>query len=156
MDNEKMMNDIMENIKNGDKIPSDLINQARRLANSKKGREILKELNDKGINKDFLDKAMQSQKPIFNKNVLIIRPNGIVKLRKINDTNECPSILHANKPINIDCKMENVKIWYDSDIKFINKRASKLANVDVHGIAIVYHIENDLSINELITFEKLK
>ena len=159
MDNTKMMNEIMENIKDVDHIPADLINQARKLANSKAGRDILKELNNSGINKEFIEKAIQSQKaPIGDKQVLIIRPNGIVKTKKIIMTDGCPSFLHANKPVDIICTKLNmnktIKIWYDSDIKYVNKRASKYTNITIHGIAIIYSESGDLTVNELLVAEK--
>lgn len=124
--NEEQLRDMMQNI---DKIPSDVIAQARKFANTRAGREMIKEM---GQQIDMENFKIPNQNTL---NVLVIRPNGIVKTRSIVISEDCPSILHATTPTKII--FNDYIVWYDASIKSINKKASKWLNQNVGGMVIV-------------------
>ena len=124
---EQMVKDLLQNI---DQIPSDMIARARKLANTRAGREMIKEMGQKGIDKDMIEKLMQEEKPL--QQVLVIRPNGMYKLRF---TSDGASLLHATIPTSI--QKDTYTVWYDGNNKTINKRASKWLGFNVGGMIVV-------------------
>ncbi len=132
MDDETIK-EMLKNIQNLDQIPSDMIAKAKKLSNTRAGREMIKEMHDKGINKEMIEKILTKKSETVT--VLVIRPNGIVKPREITLNEECPSILHAILPTKI--VKDQYCIWYDANIKTINKKASKWLGVNVGGMIVI-------------------
>lgn len=122
---EQMVKDLLQNI---DQIPSDMIARARKLANTRAGREMIKEMGQKGIDKDMIEKLMQE--PVPSEQVLVIRPNGMYKLRLGDE-----KLLRATTPTSIN--KDTYTVWYDANNKTINKRASKWLGFNVGGMIVV-------------------
>ena len=146
-----------------DKIPPDLLKQAQKMANSREGKKIIKELNNKGINQESVKKAMSCNNPECQdqsccklRKVIIMRQNGVIKLKDIPYSEAAPSFLHATKPmsmhkiINADLQ---IKVWYDADVKGINKRATNILKQRIAGVVIFYN-DHDISIEEFLKLEK--
>lgn len=111
-------------------VPSDVIARANKLINTRAGQEMIKEIQEKGINREMIENLIKPNQKVF-----IIRPNGIVKSRLISLSDECPSILHATTPIKVI--KDNCIVWYDSHIKTVNKKASKWLGFNVGGVVVV-------------------
>ena len=133
---EEAVKEILGNLQNLDKIPSDMIAQARKLVNTRAGKEMLQEMTNKGINQEMITNMMKEHmvKEEY-RTVLVIRPNGMIKQRSIVVSDECPSILHAIKPIK---KIhQHYEVWYDEQHKNINKKASKWLGFNVCGMVVI-------------------
>lgn len=139
----EMLKNLITGLQNAENIPSDMILKARRLINTPKGREILKNLESQGITQESIAK-MFNPPPVPKKNGILIRPNGMMKNKMI--TNDEP--LEGSDIQSTTIVINNITItaWYDAKIKCINKRASKLLNMNVGG-QVVLTAEQDLSIN---------
>lgn len=111
-------------------IPSDFIVKARQFMNTKQGKEMIKQLNDQGINPDMLAKLI-GRKP--NQAVVVIRNNGIMKSKLSNDNYK--ETFSTSYVTVIDDIL--VTAWYDDKNKFLNKKASKILNHDVYGQVIL-------------------
>lgn len=131
--NEAMIKEMLQNIQNLDQIPSDLMARAKKLTNTRAGREMIKEMSNKGINKEMVEKLMKEEKQTVN--VLVIRANGIVKSRQIVINDDYPTILHATLPTKYI--KNNYSIWYDANIKTINKKATKWLGFNVGGMIVI-------------------
>lgn len=130
--------EILNEIINGnlDKIPPDMIMKAKRLMDTRAGREMLKDLQKKGIDQEYVNKMIEDQKPIIvKKSVLVIRPNGIIKSKLVGE--ECPLQGSDIQFIIIKLNNQNVIAWYDQKIKTTNKRASKILNMKVGGMVVL-------------------
>lgn len=124
-----------------DNIPEDILQQAKKLANTKKGREILNDIDKNGIIKNLLNEN--------KKKIIMIRPNGIIKIQMIqeNDLQTLQVKIIKKQNYTITC-------WYDSKNKFINKRASKFLNEKVGGHVYVY-LDEDITISLFLQIEKI-
>lgn len=134
-----MDEEMIKNIKNNN-IPSDLMARAKKIINTPAGREMIKEMGEKGITKEMIEQLMIPK--VETVKVLLIRPNGIVKTRMMASTDECPSLLHATTPTKYI--KEQYTVWYDANIKTINRKASKWLGFNVGGVIII--MGNDLDI----------
>ena len=130
---ENSIKEMLENIQNLDKIPPDLIARARRLTNTRAGREMIKEMENKGINKEMIEKLMPAKADTID--VLVMRPNGIVKSRKMQtDASNC-SLLHATTPMKV--VKNDYTVWYDASILTTNKKASQWLGFNVGGMIVI-------------------
>ena len=144
------------NLDNFNNIPPNLLKQARKFANTKAGREMLKELDDKGINRESIQKTLLPQKNIGElKSVIIIRPNGCIKTKliDINDlTDKGPTLLHAVFPVKLiynSLTKKNLIVWYDNINKYTNKKASKMIGTTVGGLVIIYSPDSNIQLHDL-------
>lgn len=137
----EMLKNLITGLQNADDIPSDMILKARKLINTPKGREILKNLESQGITQESIAKMLNP--PVHKKTGILIRPNGIMKNKMII---EAP--LEGSDVQSTTIVINNIVItaWYDAKVKCINKRASKLLNMNVGG-QVVLTADQDLSIN---------
>lgn len=117
------------------RVSPDMMLQARRLMNTRAGREMIKEMEEKGIDQNVMQNILKVEETV---KVLIIRPNGIVKYKNIKNT-ECP--LNGTTPTKII--KGNYTVWYDANIKHVNKKATKWLNMNVGGMIIVMGDELD-------------
>lgn len=131
----------MASLKNFDNIPPDMINRARRLLDTPKGREMMKNLQN---NQDNIQNMMQNLQEKSKKGILI-RPNGIVKLKIINNV---PLEGTDVQFVIIKLKNQNITAWYDANNKNINKNASKLLNIMVGGMVVLCG-EDDITLDIL-------
>jgi len=136
-----MLKNLVNGLQNADNISPDMIMQAKRLINTPKGREILKNLEKQGITQDTIRKLID--KPvIIRKTGILIRPNGIIKIKVIND-----EPLQGSDIQSINIVINNIAItaYYDAKMKTINKKASKLLNMNVGGQVVL--VGDDLTID---------
>jgi hypothetical protein len=161
--NDNTIKEIAKSINNIDHLPPNIINQARKLANSRKGREVIQELSNKGIDKETVSKMIQEQKPIIPQiNILIIRHNGILKNKIVEQFENNPPILQGINIKNMICNELSIgplhdhiiTLWYDANNKCKNKRINKIINVDIGGMVIITSSKK-IFIQDFLIVEKL-
>lgn len=161
--NDNTIKEIAKSINNIDHLPPNIINQARKLANSRKGREVIQELSNKGIDKETVSKMIQEQKPIIPQiNILIIRHNGILKNKIVEQFENNPPILQGINIKNMICNELStgplhdhiITLWYDANNKCKNKRINKIINTDIGGMVIITSSKK-IFIQDFLIVEKL-
>jgi len=142
----EVLKQIIAGCQNLDHIPPDMIMKARNLMNTRKGREMLKDLEKQGITQESIGQLIDEQKQV-RKTGLIIRQNGIIKSKLI--TTECP--IQATDPQFIIVNINNINItaWYDKKNNCVNKKASKILGQTVGG-QVVLVSENDLTYDMIL------
>lgn len=161
--NDNTIKEIAKSINNIDHLPPNIINQARKLANSRKGREVIQELSNKGIDKETVSKLIQEQKPIIPQiNILILRHNGILKNKIVDQFENNPPILQGVNIKHMICNELSIgplhdhiiTLWYDANNKCKNKRINKIINANIGGIVIITSSKK-IFIQDFLIVEKL-
>jgi hypothetical protein len=124
-------------------ISPDMINRARRLLDTPKGREVMKSLQNTENIQNMIQN-LQGEK-VESKKGILIRPNGIIKLKIINNV---PLEGTDVQFVIIKLKNQNITAWYDANNKNINKKASKLLNISVGGMVVLCG-EEDITLDIL-------
>ena len=132
------MKNLLQNIQ-GNHIPSDMLAHLKKITNTRAGREMIKEMGEKGINQEMIQKLLEKKETI---QVLVMRPNGIVKKRTVTYNDECPSLLHATLPTKYI--KEDYEVWYDAHVKTINRKATKWLGFNVGGMVIIMGSDLDI------------
>lgn len=141
----------------------DMIEQARKLAQSGQSDRIMKEMQKRGMNPHAMKAEMEALRKVARnlqtkalgimKKVVIITLNRQLKSRTIpagSDETVVRSIMHCESPVEISCSRlalgplfgKTIRVWYDATLKGKNKRASKIVGFAVAG-DIIIHCENE-------------
>lgn len=178
-----MLNDMMNNPDEITKFMSDssgqknsdMMEQARKIAMSGQGEEIIQEMQNRGLD----PKAMRSQmlehqnslrgistKSLeLTKKVILITVSRKIKVRNIplnSVSQSAENILHTSEPVELSCsrlargplKDAIIKVWYNPNHPGVNRRASKIIGFNIGGEILIVNNEGDISEDQFLTAEK--
>ena len=159
-----------------DNITPDMLNNAKKMLGTGQGEQLLKSLQQKGINPNNLKSKLSAHNNAF-KNILkpgnksptrkciLITTNRQLKIRNlpIDDMSKYIStILKVDSPLSIECnrlsidvfKDKKLTIWYDKNKIGKNKRATKIAGFTIAGDIIISILDEDINESEFLIVEK--
>jgi len=159
-----------------DNITPDMLNNAKKMLGTGQGEQLLKSLQEKGINPNNLKSKLSAHNNAF-KNILkpgnksptrkcvLITTNRQLKIRNlpIDDMSKYIStILKVDSPLSIECsrlsidifKDKKITIWYDKNKIGKNKRATKIAGFTIAGDIIISILDEDINESEFLIVEK--
>jgi len=159
-----------------DNITPDMLNNAKKMLGTGQGEQLLKSLQQKGINHNNLKSKLSAHNNAF-KNILkpgnksptrkcvLITTNRQLKIRNlpIDDMSKYIStILKVDSPLSIECnrlsidvfKDKKLTIWYDKNKIGKNKRATKIAGFTIAGDIIISILDEDINESEFLIVEK--
>jgi len=159
-----------------DNITPDMLNNAKKMLGTGQGEQLLKSLQQKGINPNNLKSKLSAHNNAF-KNILkpgnksptrkciLITTNRQLKIRNlpIDDMSKYIStILKVDSPLSIECsrlsidifKDKKITIWYDKNKIGKNKRATKIAGFTIAGDIIISILDEDINESEFLIVEK--
>ena len=159
-----------------DNITPDMLNNAKKMLGTGQGEQLLKSLQQKGINPNNLKSKLSAHNNAF-KNILkpgnksptrkcvLITTNRQLKIRNlpIDDMSKYIStILKVNSPLSIECtrlsidvfKDKKITIWYDKNKIGKNKRATKIAGFTIAGDIIISILDEDINESDFLIVEK--
>lgn len=161
----KMMGESLSN------ISPEMMEQARRLANSGQGEQIMKEMNRRGVNPQALRsdllrqrqalRGMGTKKSGVTKQVLYITRSRQIKERAIpihDISSSINTILRISNPIELSCSRlakgpltgHTIKLWYNPNEPGKNRLSSKIIGFPIGGEAIIISETDDLTETDLI------
>lgn len=171
--NDDLMSKLASELEN---ISPEKIKEAKKLAQSEKGKEILNACANKGIDskvmrETYLAKQLETKglsKDTTNKKVaVLITTSRQLKLRNIplNNVSECADkIINSNqRPVELSCSRlaigplqgKTIKVWCDTTRKGKNRRLSKILGFNVAGDGLIIMEEGDLTEEHFIQAERL-
>lgn len=154
----------------------DMIEQAKKLAQSGQSERIIKEMQKRGMNPHTMKAEMEAQRKVARnlqtkalgvmKKAIIITLNRQLKSRGIpagSDETVVRSIIHSQTPVEISCSRlalgplagKTIKVWYDATLKGKNKRATKIVGFPVAGDIIIHCEDEDLTEEDFLAVEEL-
>lgn len=154
----------------------DMIEQAKKLAQSGQSERIIKEMQKRGMNPHAMKGEMEVLRKVARnlqtkalgamKKAIIITLNRQLKSRAIpagSDETVIRSIIHCQTPIEISCSRlalgpltgKTIKVWYDGTLKGKNKRATKIVGFPVAGDIIIHCEDQDLTEEDFLSVEEL-
>ena len=154
----------------------DMIEQAKKLAQSGQSERISKEMQKRGMNPRTMKSEMEAQRKVARnlqtkalgvmKKAIIITLNRQLKSRAIpagSDETVVRSIIHSQTPVEISCSRlalgplagKTIKVWYDAALKGKNKRATKIVGFPVAGDIIIHCEDEDLTEEDFLSVEEL-
>jgi len=159
-----------------DNITPDMLNNAKKMLGTGQGEQLLKSLQQKGINPNNLKSKLSAHNNAF-KNILkpgnksptrkcvLITTNRQLKIRNlpIDDMSKYIStILKVDSPLSIECnrlsidvfKDKKLTIWYDKNKIGKNKRATKIAGFTIAGDIIISILDEDINESDFLIVEK--
>jgi len=159
-----------------DNITPDMLNNAKKMLGTGQGEQLLKSLQQKGINPNNLKSKLSAHNNAF-KNILkpgnksptrkciLITTNRQLKIRNlpIDDMSKYIStILKVDSPLSMECsrlsidvfKDKKLTIWYDKNKIGKNKRATKIAGFTIAGDIIISILDEDINESEFLIVEK--
>lgn len=160
-----------------DNITPDMLNNAKKMLGTGQGEQLLKSLQNKGINPNNLKSKLSTHNNAF-KNILkpgnksptrkciLITANRQLKIRNlpIDDMAKYVStILKVDPPLSIECsrlsidifKDKKLTIWYDNTKIGKNKRATKIAGFTIAGDIIISLSDADINEADFLIVENL-
>lgn len=159
-----------------DNITPDMLNNAKKMLGTGQGEQLLKSLQQKGINPNNLKSKLSAHNNAF-KNILkpgnksptrkcvLITTNRQLKIRNlpIDDMSKYIStILKVDSPLSMECsrlsidvfKDKKLTIWYDKNKIGKNKRATKIAGFTIAGDIIISILDEDINESDFLIVEK--
>jgi hypothetical protein len=159
-----------------DNITPDMLNNAKKMLGTGQGEQLLKSLQQKGINPNNLKTKLSAHNNAF-KNILkpgnksptrkciLITTNRQLKIRNlpIDDMSKYIStILKVDSPLSTECtrlsidvfKDKKLTIWYDKNKIGKNKRATKIAGFTIAGDIIISILDEDINESDFLIVEK--
>lgn len=162
-------------------LSPDLLEKAKKIANSAQGAQVLNEMNKKGINQkdlrtqvknrqknqDALAKLLNLPSPdIQSRRGFLVTSSRQIKTKEISvnvPTYSAKNILRCSEPVETNCsrlalgplKTKTIKIWYDPTQTRKNKRATLLAGFQISGDMLIFCPDADLTEQDIIAVEKL-
>jgi hypothetical protein len=159
-----------------DNITPDMLDNAKKMLGNGQGEQLLKSLQQKGINPNNLKSKLSAHNNAF-KNILkpgnksptrkciLITTNRQLKIRNlpIDDMSKYIStILKVDSPLSMECsrlsidvfKDKKLTIWYDKNKIGKNKRATKIAGFTIAGDIIISILDEDINESDFLIVEK--
>lgn len=167
---EKMMEKSMEYMN------PDLMEQARKMAASGQGDQIVREMQRRGIDPRAMKaqimeqqralKGLSSKSDGTSKKAVLITQSRQLKMRNIPSAAVHASAAHLVKtpnPVELSCSRmasgaltgKSIKAWYDPSRKGKNKRASKIVGFPIAGDLLVVMDDGDLELKDFVEAEKM-
>ncbi len=181
------INNVLDNISaNSDdfiKIINDSMNgfdpemkeQAKKIATSGQGANIIKEMQKRGMNPHSMRAQMKAHKKNMSltenqgskqKKAILITSSRQLRVRSVPENfteRDAASIIECEKPLEISCSRlatglllgKTIKAWYNPEIRGKNRRASKIVGFAIAGDLLIIMNEGDLDEHRFLQSEKL-
>ncbi len=153
----------------------DMMEEARKIAQSGQGQDMLKKMQKRGVNTQELknmhkgmEQRMKGQIPSTEnmKKVIFITASRQMKSKMIHVDSENVSIINllkSEEAVELSCSRlavgpltgKTIKIWCNTSLKSKNPRLSKIAGFPVGGEAVIIMKEGDLLADDFRAAEKL-
>lgn len=156
-------------------LSPEMMEQARKMATSGQGDQILKEMQKRGMNPMEMKHQLMEQRKALNKmmprtdqgtqQIILINKSRQTKIKKIIPGSLNSLVLNSQykfeSPVELSCsrlaigplKGKTVKIWYDEKNKCINKRASKIVGFKIGGDILIVVKDHSLTEKEFLAVE---
>lgn len=154
----------------------DMMDQARKYALGTQGKQIKEEMVRKGVDNKEMKSQMELQKKLYveannkakgeSKKAIIITSSKMVKSKDVHVKilkSEATKIIGSDNVIEMSCSRlaigplqdKTIKVWYDSNRKGNNNRASKIVNFKIAGELLIIMEEGDLVEADFKAAEKM-
>jgi hypothetical protein len=158
-----------------DNITPDMLNNAKKMLGTGQGEQLLKSLQQKGINPNNLKSKLSANNAFKNilkpgnksptRKCILITTNRQLKIRNL-PIDDMPkyisTILKVDSPLSMECtrlsidvfKDKKLTIWYDKNKIGKNKRATKIAGFTIAGDIIISILDEDINESDFLIVEK--
>jgi hypothetical protein len=172
--NPEELNKVME--ESMSQMTPDMMEQARKLAMGGQGKNILNEMQRRGMDPSAMRaqlleqqrqlKGLSAKSGDLTKKVIFITSSRQVKVRNIPTSSiqaSATSLIKSTNVVELSCsrlaegplKGKTIKVWCDPERPGKNKRATKIMGFPVSGEILIVMEEGDLLENDFLAAEKL-